>query len=48
MIEILLGAVQAIMNPPKMSDLGLTPEAGFSAVLTVFLEGVITARGRLK
>ena len=48
LIEILLGAVQAIMNPPKMSELGLTPETGFSAILTVFLEGVITGRGRLK
>jgi hypothetical protein len=47
-IEILLGAVQAIMNPPKMAELGLTPETGFSAILTVFLEGVITGRGRLK
>src|SRR5690606_33344228 len=27
-IEILLSAVQAIMNPPRMAELGLTPTAG--------------------
>lgn len=46
MIEILLGAVQAIINPPKMAELGLTPKTGFSAVITVFLEGVMTEKGR--
>ena len=47
-IEILLGAVQTIMNPPKMAELGLTPKSGFAAILTVVLEGVITAKGRTK
>ncbi len=28
MIEILLGVTEAIMNPPKMAELGLTPKAG--------------------
>jgi len=46
--EILLGAVQAIMNPTKMAELGLTPKTGFSAILTVILEGVITEKGRSK
>jgi AcrR family transcriptional regulator len=46
MIEILLGATQAIMNPPKMAELGLTPRTGFSAIITVILEGVTTKRGR--
>lgn len=45
-IEILLGAVQAIMNPPKMAELGLTPKSGFSAIITVILEGAITETGR--
>ena len=48
MIEVLLGAVQAIMNPEKMSQLGITPRTGFSAILTAILEGVITERGRSK
>lgn len=46
MIEILLGATEAIMNPPKMAELGLTPKSGFLAILTVVLEGVLTEKGR--
>lgn len=45
-IEILLGAMQAIMNPPKMEELGLTPKTGFSAIIRVILEGVITQKAR--
>ncbi len=45
-IEILLGAVQAIVNPARMEELGLTPKTGFTAVVTVILEGVITEKGR--
>jgi AcrR family transcriptional regulator len=46
MIEILLGATEAIMNPPKMAELGLTPKTGFLTIITVILEGVITEKGR--
>jgi AcrR family transcriptional regulator len=46
MIEILLGATEAIMNPPKMAELGLTPKTGFLTIITVVLEGVLTERGR--
>lgn len=45
-IEILLGAVQAIMNPPKMEELGLTPKSGFSSIIRVVLEGVTTEQAR--
>ncbi len=45
-IEILLGAVQGIMNPQKLEELGLTPQAGFSAIITVILQGVVTQDGR--
>jgi len=45
-IEILLGAVQAIMNPPKMEELGLTPKSGFSAITKVVLEGLLIKPGR--
>jgi AcrR family transcriptional regulator len=38
-IEILLGAVQAIMNPPKLMELGLTLEAGYASIIHVVLEG---------
>lgn len=45
-IEILLGAVQAIMNPPKMEELRLTPKSGFSVIIKVVLEGLITEKAR--
>ncbi|MCM3904165.1 MAG: hypothetical protein ND866_20875, partial [Pyrinomonadaceae bacterium] len=48
MIEILLGATEAIMNPPKMAELGLTPKTGFLTIITVVLEGVLTEKGRLR
>lgn len=48
MVEILLGAVRAVMNPPKMIALGLTLKSGFLAISKVFLEGVVTEQGRLK
>jgi AcrR family transcriptional regulator len=49
MIEILLGATQAIVNPKKMVELGLTPKSAYTAVLRVVLEGVIvrTGKGRI-
>src|SRR6266536_4093589 len=46
MIEILLAAVQAIVNPAKVEELGLTPRTGFASVVKVVLEGVITRKGR--
>jgi len=45
-IEILLGAVQAVMNPPKMAELGLTPKTGFTAIIRVVLEGLTAERVR--
>ena len=47
-LEILLGAVQSIMNPPKIEALGVTPKAGYGAIISVILEGVLTAKGRAK
>lgn len=46
LIEILLGATQAILNPPKMAELKLTPKTGFSAIITVILQGALTNAGR--
>jgi AcrR family transcriptional regulator len=40
-VEVLLGATQAIMNPARMADLGLTPETGFRWITNVVLEGVL-------
>ncbi|HJT19290.1 MAG TPA: TetR/AcrR family transcriptional regulator [Nitrospira sp.] len=47
-IEILLGAVQAVMNPPMMEALGLTPKNGFSAISRVVLEGLMTDKARTR
>jgi AcrR family transcriptional regulator len=45
-IEILLAMVQAIMNPPKMEELGLMPKEGFAGIIKIVLEGALTAKGR--
>jgi AcrR family transcriptional regulator len=46
MIEILLAIVQAILNPPKMEELGMMPKEGFAGILKIVLEGALTAKGR--
>src|SRR5437588_3626026 len=45
-IEILLAMVQAIMNPPKMEELGMMPKEGCSGRLKIILEGALTSKGR--
>lgn len=40
-MEITFSAVQAIMNPEKLSELGLTPKEGFGAILTVIFRGAM-------
>jgi AcrR family transcriptional regulator len=44
LIEILLGAVEAIMIPSKVTELGLTLERGYSTIIRVILEGSIVRR----
>jgi len=46
MIEMLVGVTEAIMNPPKMAELGLTPQSGYLSVVSVMFEGLLTERGR--
>ena len=46
MIEILIGATEAIMNPPKIAELGLTPTTGYMSIMTVIFEGLLTTKGR--
>jgi AcrR family transcriptional regulator len=46
LIEILLGAVQAVVNPVKVEELGLTPQTAFASVVKVILDGVLTRKGR--
>ena len=45
MIEILLGAVQAIMNPPKIEELGLVPKTAFTGIIKIVLEGALIRKG---
>lgn len=45
-IEILLGATEAIMNPVRMAELDLTPSVGYSTIINVVFEGVLTGKGR--
>lgn len=45
-VEILFAAVHGIMNPVQMMELELTPSTGFSAIISVIFEGVITEKGR--
>ena len=45
---MMIGTIQAMMNPSKLTDLGLTPKTGLTAILTVILEGVLTEQGRSK
>ena len=45
-IEILLGAIQVIVNPPKLAELSLTPQIALPAIISVVLNGVLTASGR--
>jgi len=44
LIEILLGAVEAIMIPSRVSELGLTLERGYSTIIRVILEGALERR----
>jgi AcrR family transcriptional regulator len=48
MIEMLVGVTEAIMNPTKMAELGLTPASGYMNITRVILEGLLTEKGRSK
>lgn len=45
-IEILLAAMQAIMNPRRLGELGLSPQVTFPAIISVILNGVLIPTGR--
>jgi AcrR family transcriptional regulator len=48
MIEMFVGVTEAIMNPAKMAELGLTPTTGYISIIKVMLEGLLTEKGRSK
>lgn len=41
MIETILAAIQAIMNPQKLEELGLSPKEAFAGVIGIVLRGVL-------
>ena len=47
-IEILLGAVEAIINPPRLAELELSVKSGITAIISVILKGALTPEGRTK
>jgi AcrR family transcriptional regulator len=47
-IEILLGAVEAIVNPPRLAEFGLSLKSSFTAIVSVILEGALTPEGRTR
>ena len=47
-IEVLLAATHAIMNPQKLEELKLTPKTAYPAILDVILCGVMTTKGRTR
>lgn len=47
-IEILLGAVEAIVNPTRLAELGLSVRRAMTAIIALILEGALTPAGRAK
>jgi hypothetical protein len=44
MIETILAAIQAIMNPAKLEELELSPKEAFGVVIGIVLRGVLLPR----
>lgn len=45
-IEILLGATEAVVNPEKLAELRLSPNEAYMDVINVVLKGIVTDAGR--
>ncbi|MDB5387668.1 MAG: Transcriptional regulator [Planctomycetaceae bacterium] len=45
-VAVLLAATQAIVNPATLAEFGLTPTTGFTTIIRIVLEGVLTAKGK--
>ena len=48
LVEILLAAIQGVVNPRRLTELGQTPTTAFTAIISVILEGALTSTGRAK
>jgi TetR/AcrR family transcriptional regulator, cholesterol catabolism regulator len=46
LIAVILGAVNAVMNPAKLAELGLQPREGLFSILQIILQGAMTEKGR--
>jgi AcrR family transcriptional regulator len=45
-IEILLGATEAVVNPQKLAELRLSPNNAYMDVIDIILKGIVTDTGR--
>lgn len=48
MLGVLAGAADAVVNPRKVDELGMTPREAFGAIVTLFIEGASTEKGRMQ
>jgi hypothetical protein len=48
LIAVILGAVNAVLNPVRLAELRLQPREGLLSILRIILEGSMTAKGRAK
>jgi AcrR family transcriptional regulator len=48
LIAVILGAVNAVVNPAKLAELRLQPREGLLSILRIVLEGAMTEKGRAK
>ena len=48
LIAVILGAVNAVVNPAKLAELRLHPREGLFSILRIVLEGAMTEKGRAK
>jgi AcrR family transcriptional regulator len=48
LLAVILGAVNAVVNPVKLAELRLQPREGLLSILRIILEGAMTAKGRAK
>jgi len=46
MIECLIGTTDALMNPQKLTELGIPAKTSLSGIISMFLEGVVTGKER--
>ncbi len=48
LVDIILSAIESIMNPAKLEEMNLSPKEGFELLLSVLMEGALVKGGRLR